>query len=112
NGIEELVGMPRRGQRSGLRFAVADDAGDDQVGIVEHRPERMAERIAQLSALVDRARALRRYMARNSPRKRKLNEELSKPGFILADIGIDLAIRPLEIGVAHECGSAVPGTGD
>ena len=27
---EELVGMPRRRQRSGFRLAVADDAGDDQ----------------------------------------------------------------------------------
>ena len=28
--IEELVGMPGRGQRSGFRLAVADDAGDDR----------------------------------------------------------------------------------
>ena len=28
--IEELVGMPGRGQRPGLRLAVADDAGDDR----------------------------------------------------------------------------------
>ena len=33
--VQELVGMPARRQRSGLRLAVADDAGDDQVGIVE-----------------------------------------------------------------------------
>ena len=33
-----------RGTR--LRLAVADDAGDDKLGIVEHCPERMAERIA------------------------------------------------------------------
>ena len=37
--IEKLVGMPRRGQRSGLRLAIADDAGDDEIGIIEHRPE-------------------------------------------------------------------------
>jgi hypothetical protein len=67
--IEELVGMPRRGQRSGFRFAIADDAGDDQVGSVKHRPERMAERIAQLAAFVDRARALRRGVAGNAPGK-------------------------------------------
>jgi hypothetical protein len=32
--------MPRRGQRSGFRFAIANNAGDDEMGIVEHRAER------------------------------------------------------------------------
>ena len=72
--IEELVGMPCGGQRASLRFAIADDAGDDQIGIVEHRAEGMAERIAQLAALVDRARALRRSMAGNAAGKRELDE--------------------------------------
>ena len=36
--IEELVRMPCSGQRTRLRLAVADDAGDDEIGIVEHRP--------------------------------------------------------------------------
>src|SRR5664279_2565783 len=43
----------------------------------------MAERIAQFAALVDRARTLRRCVARNSSGKRKLNEEFSEPGLIL-----------------------------
>ena len=51
--IEKFVGMPRRSQWSGFRLTVADDAGNDEIGIVEHRTERMAERIAQLAALVD-----------------------------------------------------------
>ena len=110
--IEKLVGMPRRGQRSGFRLAVADDAGDDEIGIVEHRPERMAERIAQLAALVDRARALRRCVAGNSSGKRKLKKELPQPGLILADVGIDLAVSALEVSVAHDGRAAVPGAGD
>ncbi len=110
--IEKLVGMPGRGQRPGLRLAVADDAGDDQIGIVEHRPERMAERIAQLAAFVDRARALRRGVAGNSAGKRKLDEQLPQPGLILTDVGIDLAVGALEIGVAHDGRAAVPGAGD
>ena len=110
--IEKLVGMPGRGQRPGLRFAVADHAGDDQIGIVEHRPERMAERIAQLAALVDRARALRRRVARNSSGKGELHKELPQPGLILADVGIDLAVGAFEIGVADDGRAAVPGAGD
>src|ERR1700693_1830985 len=100
--VEKLVGMPRRGQRAGFRLAIADDAGDEETGIIEDRPERMTERIAQLAALVDRARALRRCVARNSSRKRKLNKEFPKARLILADIGIDLAVRALEIGVTHD----------
>ena len=41
--IEKFVGMPCRGEGSGFRLAIADDTGDDQARIVEHRPERMAE---------------------------------------------------------------------
>ena len=110
--IEKLVGMPRRGQWSGFSLAVADDAGNNEIGIVKHRPERMAERITQLAALVDRARALRRCVAGNSSGKRKLNKELPKPGLILADVGIDLAVSALEIRVAHDGRAAVPGAGD
>jgi hypothetical protein len=33
--VQEFVRVPARGQRAGLGFAVPDDAGDDQVRIVE-----------------------------------------------------------------------------
>ena len=33
--IQELVRVPARRQRPGFRLAVADDTGDNQVGIVE-----------------------------------------------------------------------------
>ena len=83
-----------------------------EIGIVEHRAERMAERIAQLAALVDRARALRRCVAGNAAGKRELKKELPQPGLVLADVGIDLAVGALEVGVAHDGRAAVPGTGD
>jgi len=101
--------MPRGGQRSGFRLTVADDAGDDEIGMVVHRPERMAERIAQLAALVDRARALRRCVAGNSSGERKLNKEFPQSGLILADVGIDLAVRAFEIRVATTAGPPCPG---
>src|SRR5450759_2042073 len=104
--------MPRRGQRSGFRLAIADDAGDNEIGIVEHRPERMAERVAQLAALMDRARTLRRCVAGHASRKRELNKELPKPRLVLADVGIDLAVSALEIRVADNRRTAVPGAGD
>jgi hypothetical protein len=96
--------MPRRGQRSRFGLAIADD----EIGIVEYRPKRVAERITQLAALVDRARALRRCVAWNSSGKRELNKEFPKSGLVLADIGIDFAVSALEICVAHD-GPPCPG---
>ena len=54
-GIQEFVGVPGGCERPGFGFAIADDAGDDQVGIIEHGAEGMAEGVAELAAFVDRA---------------------------------------------------------
>jgi hypothetical protein len=70
--VQELVGMPRRCEWAGFRFAIADHASDDQLRVVECGTERVAERVSELPALVDRARTLRRRMARNPTRKREL----------------------------------------
>ena len=69
--------MPARRERAGLGLAVADDARDEQVGVVERRPERVRERVAELAALVDRAGRLRRGVARDAARERELAEELA-----------------------------------
>ena len=112
DGIQELVGMPRRRERAGLRFAIADHTGDDQVRVVEHGAERVAERVAELPALVDRSRTLRGGMTGNSARKRELRKELLESGLIAADVGIDFAVGPFEIRVTHDCRTAVAGAGD
>ena len=39
--IEKFVRVPARGERAGLRFAIADDTGNEQIGIVEGRAERV-----------------------------------------------------------------------
>jgi hypothetical protein len=69
----------------------------------------MAERIARLAALVDRTRALRAMRGREYRRERKLKKELPKPSLILAAVAIDLAVRALEIRIAHGGRAAVPG---
>ena len=73
--IEQLVGLPSRRQRAGLGLAIADDAGDDQPGIVEGRAEGMAQGIAQLTTLVDRAGCGRRNMAGDTAGKGELSEQ-------------------------------------
>jgi len=45
-------------------------------------------------------------------RETKTEEELLKPGFVLADVGIDLTVSALEIGVAYHGRTAVAGTRD
>ena len=70
--------MPGRRQRPGLGLAVADDAGDDQIGIVEGGAIGVDERVAEFAALVDRARRLRRGVARNAAGKRELPEQLAQ----------------------------------
>ena len=104
--------MPARCERAGFRLAVADDAGDHQIGVVEGRPEGVHECIAELSALVDRARRLRCSVTRDPTRKGELAEELAQALLSLTHVRVQLAIRPLQVGVGHICGPAVAWAGD
>ena len=110
--IEELVRVPTGGERAGLRFAIADDARDEQVGIVERRPEGVRQRIAQLAALVNRARRLRRDVARNAAGEGELLEQPLHPVLVLRDVGIDLAVGAFQVGVRHQPRPAVARPGD
>jgi len=59
----------------------------DQIRIIEHCAEGMAEGIIQLTTFVDRTGCFRRGVAGNSTRKGKLKKEFPKPGFVLTDVG-------------------------
>ena len=109
DGVEELVGVPAGRQRAGLRLTVADDAADDEVGVVECGSVRMRERVAELAALVDRSGRLGRHVRRDASGERELPEQLAQAGLVAADVGIDLAVRALEVGVGDGGGAAVAG---
>ena len=109
--IEQLVGLPGSRQRPGLRLAVADDAGDDQVGVVEGRAEGMAERIAQFAAFVDRPGGGGCHMAGNAARKRELLEQLFQAGFVPGDVRVDVAPGAFEVDIADDRRAAVTGAG-
>ena len=66
---QELVGVPRGRQRTRLGLAVTDDAGDDEIGIVERGPEGMAERVPEFATFVDRPRSRRCDVAGDPPGK-------------------------------------------
>ena len=51
--VQELVGMPARGQRSGFRLTVTDDRGHDEIWIVERRSIGVRQGVAELAAFVD-----------------------------------------------------------
>src|SRR5579872_1324705 len=73
-GVEKLVAMPPGGQRTSLRLPIADDAGDDQVGVVKGGAVRMTERIAQFAPLVNAAGSFGRDVAGNTTWKAELLE--------------------------------------
>ncbi len=60
---DELVELPGGGHRARLGLAVAHHAGDDQLGIIQHRSQRVGEAVAQLAAFVDGTRRLRGHVA-------------------------------------------------
>ncbi len=76
NRVEEFIGLPGSRQRSCFRFAIADDARNDQAGVVKRRTKCMAERITEFSSFVNRPRRSRCDMAGNATRKGELCEKL------------------------------------
>ena len=81
-GIDELVRVPARGERAGFRLAVADDARDDEVRIVEGGAIGVRERVTELAAFVDRSGRLGGRMARDAARKGELAKELREPRLV------------------------------
>ena len=110
--VQELVGVPAARQRPGLGFAVADHAGHDQVGVVERRPVGVHQRVAQLTALVDRPGRLRRRVRRDAAGERELLEQPAHAHRVLRDMRVQLGVGALEVGVGHHARPAVPRPGD
>ena len=68
-GIQKLVRVPGGRERSGLGFAVADYARNDEAGIVESRTVGMRQSVTKLATLMDRARRLGGRMTANAAGK-------------------------------------------
>src|SRR5215467_13036726 len=90
--VQELVGMPARGQGPGFSLAITDDAGDDQVGIIVGGAVCVRDSVPEFSALVYRAGRLGRHVTRNAARERKLREEPLQALLVLGDVWVDLAV--------------------
>ncbi len=73
--IEELVAVPAGREGPGLGLAVADDAADQEIRVVEGRAEGVGQRVAELAALVDRARRFGRDVTGDAAGERELPEQ-------------------------------------
>ena len=112
DGVEEFVGVPGGGERTGLGLAVADQHGDDQVGIVEGCAEGVRERVAELAAFVDRAGSFGRAVAADAAGEGEARNSVSMPFASWLLVGIDLGVVAFEIAVGERGGRAVAGAGD
>ncbi len=110
--IQELVGVPARGERASLRFAIANDAGHDQVRVVERSAECMGQRISQLATFMDRPGSFWRHVTGNAARERELLEQPLHALLVPSDVRIDLAISAIEPRIGHQAGAAMTRTSD
>jgi len=94
--------MPRRRERPRFSFAVSHHGGNDEIRIVERRAECVREAVSKLAALMDRSGGFRRAVAADAARKRELAKELAQTVLVARFVGINLAVRSLEIGI-REC---------
>ena len=77
--VEEVRELPRAGERPGLRLAVPDDTGDEEVRVVHGRPAGVRQRIPELAALVDAAGGLDADVAGDPAGRGELPEQGSTP---------------------------------
>ena len=94
--VHELVGLPRGRKRTGLGLAVAHHGHGQQARVVHDGAVGVAERVAELAALVDGAGRLGRKVARDAAGIGELAEELLQAGLIIGDVGADLAVGAIE----------------
>ena len=111
-GLRNLLECQLVGERAGFGFAVADDAGDDEIGIVECGAVGVHERVAELAAFVDGAGSFGGDVAGDAIGPAELAEEALDAVAILLDVGVDLGVGAFKIGVGHEAGTAVSGADD
>ena len=94
--VHELVGLPRGRERTGLGLAVAHHGHGQQARIVHDGAVGVAERVAELAALVDGAGRLGRKVARDATGIGELAEELLQASLVIGDVGTNLTVGAIE----------------
>ena len=105
--VHELVGLPRGRKRTGLGLAVAHHGHGQQARVVHDGAVSVAERVAELAALVDGAGRLGRKVARDAAGVGELAEELLQAGLVIGDVGANLAVGAVEQRLSSTGGATV-----
>ena len=108
--VHELVGLPRSRERTGLGLAVAHHGHGQQARVVHDGAIGVAERVAELAALVDGTGRLGRKVARNAAGIGELAEELLQASLVIGDVGANLAVGAVEQRLGSTGGTAVART--
>src|SRR5262249_16745465 len=106
-GVQELVALPTSRQGSGFGFTVTDDACNDQIRNIECSAIRVTQCIAKFAAFMDAARSFWRNVPWNSAGERKLLEQPVHAVQILTDVGVELTVSSLQIGMGDQRRTAV-----
>ena len=69
DGIEELIAVPARSERTSLSLAVTDHGQSDEIRMVEDSAESVSDGVTELTTLVETTRLFRCSMTANSTRE-------------------------------------------
>ena len=112
-GLRKRMPFHEPSSGAGLGLAVADHAGDEQVGVVEGGAEGVHERVAELAALVDRARRRHADVARDPARASRTGAPAAAgPPSSAETSRVDLRVGALEVDVGDDRRAAVARAGD
>ena len=111
-GLKNLLECQAAARGAGLRLAVAHHAGGDEVGVVHDRPEGVGQGVAQLAPSLMEPGVLGGRWLGMPPGKENCRNSRFMPSGVLADVGIDLAVRAVQIVLGHHGVAAVAGAGE
>src|SRR5579883_1821272 len=110
--VEEADSLPGPRKRARFRLTVSYHRGNHQLWVVERRPERVHEHVAEFPPLVNGTRGRDADVAGDAARGRELAEQAPQAGRVHGDLGIDLRVRAFQIHVGYDGRAAVPGPGE
>src|SRR5579885_301479 len=110
-GVEEADAFPGTCQRSCFGFAIANDSGYNEIGIVESCAEGVDEDIAKFATFMDGARGGNADMAGDAARSGELAKQAPHPSHILGHLRVNLRIGAFQIDVCHQRGATVSWSG-
>ena len=110
--IQEFAGVPGGGQRSRFRFAIAHDASDEEIGIVERGAVGMHEAVAELAAFVHGAGRERGKVAGQAAGPGEIADQVREAREVLAVALEVFGESAFEVQVGEDGGRSVAGSYD